>query len=53
MDYIVWTNWGTKGWTPQEFSTLAEVFAHITGDQVAGRQTMVTKRVDVKLVEEA
>jgi hypothetical protein len=49
MPYIVWFDYGSGGWSPDECETLDDVLLDIHSS--TGQDYIVTKRVDVMLVE--
>lgn len=47
--YVVWTDYGTEGWIPDEFDSKDQVEAFILGQTHAG-QLVVTELLDVRIV---
>ena len=48
--YLLWTDYGSEGWTYNEYATLEEVMQHIQSG-ISG-PFIITRRLPLKVVED-
>jgi hypothetical protein len=49
--YILWLDYGTEGWQPYYFETLADVAAYIESGHTHGSTIKITKHIPLKIKE--